>query len=97
MERVEVGIRELRLNLSRYVARVREGVEVIVTDRGRPVARLGPVDDEQQRDEEVYQRLVREGLIIPGQRRRKRTSLPPPIPLEGEGPLVSEMVLEDRG
>jgi prevent-host-death family protein len=97
MERVEVGIRELRLNLSRYVARVREGVEVIVTDRGRPVARLAPVDDEQQRDEEVYRRLVREGLIIPGHRRRKRTNLPPPIPLQGEGPLVSEMVLEDRG
>ncbi len=40
MERVEVGIRELRLNLSRYVARAKTGTEVIVTDRGRPVARL---------------------------------------------------------
>jgi prevent-host-death family protein len=97
MERVEVGIRELRLNLSRYVARVREGVEVIVTDRGNPVARLGPIDDTQRKDDEVYERLVREGLIIPGNRRRKRTNLPPPIPLQGEGPLVSEMVLEDRG
>ena len=96
MERVEVGIRELRLNLSRYVARVREGVEVIVTDRGRPVARLVPIHDEERRANEVYERLVREGLIIPGRRRRKRAELPPPIPLEGEGPLVSEMVLEDR-
>ena len=91
MERVEVGIRELRLNLSRYVARAKTGAEVIVTDRGRPVARLGPIDE----DEEVYARLLREGLISPA-RRRKRTSLPPPIELEGEGPLVSEMVLEDR-
>ena len=97
MERVEVGIRELRLNLSRYIARVREGVEVIVTDRGEPVARLSPIDDERQRDEEVYQRLVREGLISPGRRRRKRVELPPLIPLEGDGPLVSDMVLEDRG
>lgn len=96
MERVEVGIRELRLNLSRYVARVREGVEVIVTDRGEPVARLSPIDDERQRDEEVYQRLVREGLVLPGNRRSKRTNLPPPIPLEGEGPLISELLLEDR-
>lgn len=91
MDRVEVGIRELRLNLSRYVARVREGTEVIVTDHGEPVARLGPVDEE----EALYQRLVREGIVTPA-KRPKSTTLPPPIPLEGEGPLVSEMVLEDR-
>lgn len=91
MDRVEVGIRELRLNLSRYVARVRTGTEVIVTDHGRPVARLGPITDEEAH----YQRLVREGIVTPA-KRKKRTSLPPPIPLEGEGPLVSEMVLEDR-
>lgn len=96
MERVEVGIRELRLNLSRYVARVRNGDEVIVTDRGQPVARLAPLDREEQRADEVYERLVRKGMVIPGRRRRKRTELPPLIPLEGEGPLVSEMVLEDR-
>ncbi len=91
MERVEVGIRELRLNLSRYVARVRMGTEVIVTDRGQPVARLGPVDEEGAH----HARLIREGIITPALR-PKRTKLPPPIPLEGEGPLVSEMVLEDR-
>jgi prevent-host-death family protein len=91
MERMEVGIRELRLNLSRYVARVREGAEVIVTDHGDPVARLGPIDDEEAH----YHRLVREGVVTPA-KRRKRTLLPPPIPLEGDGPLVSEMLLEDR-
>lgn len=88
---MEVGIRELRLNLSRYVARVREGAEVIVTDHGSPVARLGPIDE----DEAHYQRLVREGIVTPA-KRRKRTTLPPPIPLKGDGPLVSELLLEDR-
>jgi prevent-host-death family protein len=91
MERVEVGIRELRLNLSRYVARVREGAEVIVTDRGLPVARLGPVED----GETNRARLIREGKLTPA-RRPKGAPLPPPIPLEGDGPLVSEMILEDR-
>ncbi|MGH3065562.1 MAG: type II toxin-antitoxin system Phd/YefM family antitoxin [Gaiellaceae bacterium] len=88
---MEVGIRELRLNLSRYVARARTGAEVIVTDHGHPVARLGPVTEEEAH----YARLVREGVVTPA-KRKKRTSLPPPIPLVGEGPLVSEMVLEDR-
>lgn len=91
MERMEVGIRELRLGLSRYVARVREGAEVIVTDHGHPVARLSPIDEEEAH----YQRLVRQGLVTPA-KRRKRGPLPPLIPLEGDGPLVSEMVLEDR-
>lgn len=91
MERVEVGIRELRLNLSRYVARVRTGTEVIVTDHGRPVARLAAIDEEEAH----HARLIREGIVQPA-KRPKSTSLPPPIPLEGEGPLVSEMVLEDR-
>lgn len=91
MERVEVGIRELRLNLSRYVARARAGTEVIVTDHGRPVARLGPIDEEEAH----HERLIREGIVKPA-KRPKSTTLPPPIPLVGEGPLVSEMVLEDR-
>lgn len=91
MERREVGIRELRLNLSRYVRRVREGAEVIVTDHGSPVARLGPIDE----DEAHFQRLVREGIVTPA-KRPKTKRLPPPIPLEGDGLLVSDMVLEDR-
>ena len=41
---VEIGIRELRAGLSRHIASVRDGGTVTVTDHGRPVARIGPVD-----------------------------------------------------
>jgi prevent-host-death family protein len=41
---VEVGVRELKNNLSRYLERVRAGDQVVVTDHGRPVARLTPMD-----------------------------------------------------
>lgn len=34
-----VGVRELRQNLSRYLERVRAGDSLVVTDRGREVAR----------------------------------------------------------
>lgn len=37
-----VGIRELKSNLSEYVARAAHGEEIVVTDRNRPVARLVP-------------------------------------------------------
>ncbi len=37
-----VGVRELRQNLSRYLDRVKAGDELVVTERGRQVARLIP-------------------------------------------------------
>jgi prevent-host-death family protein len=36
----EVGIRELKNRLSMYLDRVRRGEIIVVTDRGRPVARI---------------------------------------------------------
>jgi prevent-host-death family protein len=53
----EVGIRELRQNLSRHLDRVREGEHLIVTDRNRPVAVLGPVP----RNDSTLERLITEG------------------------------------
>jgi prevent-host-death family protein len=41
----EVGVRELHDRLSRYVQHVQDGGEVVVTMRGRRVARLVPVDE----------------------------------------------------
>jgi prevent-host-death family protein len=84
---VEVGIRELRADLSKWVARVRGGDEVVVTDRGAPVARLVPAKGETTID-----RLIREGRVIPA-RRRKSGDLPPLV--EGIEPL-SDVVLRDR-
>lgn len=84
---MEVGIRELRADLSRFVKRVRAGEEIVVTDRGKAVARLVPVDGERTID-----RLVREGLVTPAPR-PWRGKLPKPI--EGAGPL-SDIVLDDR-
>lgn len=40
-----VGVRELRQNLSKYLARVKEGETLDVTERGRVVARLSPSGD----------------------------------------------------
>lgn len=52
-----VGIRDLRDSLSRHLASVRAGVEITVTDHGRPVARIVPAGDE------AYQRLVDSGRL----------------------------------
>ncbi|MFT4258751.1 type II toxin-antitoxin system Phd/YefM family antitoxin [Microbacterium sp.] len=37
---MNVGVRELRNGLSRYLDRVHDGAEITVTDHGKPVARI---------------------------------------------------------
>ena len=57
---MEVGVRELRDHLSRYLSAVRDGQEVTVTDHGKAVARLVALDQPRPID-----RLIAEGLVIP--------------------------------
>jgi prevent-host-death family protein len=38
------GVREARQNLTNLLEDVKKGREVIITDRGRPVARLAPIE-----------------------------------------------------
>jgi len=69
----EVGIRDLHDRLSEHLERVEGGIEITVTRRGRPIARLSAVDSENPLDE-----LVRRGLISqpakPRGRRRPRVN-----------------------
>ena len=43
MDERQVGVRELRQNLSKYLRRVERGERLEVTDHGRPVAVLSPL------------------------------------------------------
>lgn len=82
-----VGIRELRDHLSRYVATAKRGREIVVTERGVPVARLVAYDGG-----DTLRRLIAEGKVTPP-RRRTRKRLPRPV--KAEGP-VAELVIEQR-
>lgn len=60
----QVGVAELKARLSEYLARVRAGEEIIVADRGRPIARLVPATPRDAGDEEArLLDLQRRGLI----------------------------------
>jgi len=56
----QVGVRELRQNLSVYLARIARGETLEVTDRGQPVAILAPLP----RPISVLERLERDGRLI---------------------------------
>lgn len=55
-----IGVRDLRQNASRYLARVRAGETIEVTDRGTPVALIVPAKRPPIRDQ-----LVAEGRLLP--------------------------------
>jgi prevent-host-death family protein len=56
--KVNVPITELRAHLSEWLEQARSGEEIIVTDRGVPVARLMGLDAAS-----VLERLTLEGVI----------------------------------
>lgn len=58
-----VGVRELRQDASRLLGRVAEGESIEITNHGRSVARLVPVDYVYPRTFEV---LLAEGVIRAG-------------------------------
>ena len=83
---MEVGVKELRNNLSRYLDRVRDGDEVVVTDRGRAIARMVPVGAER-----VLDRLIAEGIVTPAPQSKRRAS----EPIKAKG-TVSDLVADQR-
>ncbi len=83
---MEVGVRELRNNLSRYLDRVRDGEEVVVTNRGRAIALLLPVGTER-----VLDRLIAEGAVTPAQGPKRRAGQP----IKSKG-TVSDLVADQR-
>jgi prevent-host-death family protein len=62
----QVGVRDLHDRLSEHLDRVESGSEIVVTRRGRPIARLSAVDSFDPLEE-----LVRLGLIRPAKATRR--------------------------
>jgi prevent-host-death family protein len=84
-----VGIAELRQNLSRYLERVQRGERLVVTDRNRPVAELGPPPTSGA----ALDRLIAEGRVS----RPPRRGLPGPLELTGDPYALSRALDEVRG
>lgn len=69
-----VGLRELRLDLRRHLARVKNGERLEITEHGRPVALLVPVPAEDS----WFARMIAEGRAA--RPARAIRTLPPPLP-----------------
>jgi prevent-host-death family protein len=66
IKRGPVGLREANQHFSRLMQRVRNGEEVLLTERGQPFARIVPV--RYRREEDAIRQMVREGLLRPAEK-----------------------------
>jgi prevent-host-death family protein len=85
-----VGIRELKTHLSRHLKRVRAGTRLLVTERGRSIAMINPL--EAPVDFDWAHQLVADG--------RAHWSGGKPTgakqPARGTGRMASSIILADR-
>ena len=85
-----VGIRELKNQLSRYLKRVKAGEQLMVTERGKPVAVIAP-PSVTRRDRRI-EALLREGMARWEGGKPRGARHPPRI----KGPSVGRAVIEGR-
>lgn len=84
-----IGIRELRQRASDYVRLAEQGQRIEITDRGRPVAILGPVPTGSVRERLIAQGRLRVGGGDP-------LSIGPPLEPDPGQPSLSEILEELR-
>ncbi len=87
------SIAALKAHLSRFLDAVKAGEEIVVTERGRPIARLGPVGAEGQGDARL-QHLVRAGLARPPLGKLPKDFWKQPRPKDNAGRSLTVLIEE---
>ena len=87
-EELRVGIRELRQDASRIIDLVKSGQPFLITEHGRPVAKLNPLEGPTLED------LIELGVITPAARKYD-PAIDKPLPNPGKIDLVAAL-LADR-
>jgi prevent-host-death family protein len=89
---MKLGLREANQHFSKAIKAVRAGKEVILTERGQPIAVIKPIKDDYESDAALT-RMADEGLVtLP----TRKGPLPrfEPVPISGR-PL-SQTIIDDR-
>ena len=91
---MRLGLREANQRFSRAIKAVRAGQEVVLTERGRPIAVIKPIREEDAR-EATLQAMADEGLITPAAR---KGPMPTPRwrPVKVKGKPLSQTIIDDR-
>jgi prevent-host-death family protein len=88
------AISDLKAHLSDYLNQVKSGAEVLVTDRGKPVARIVPISN-KTRSRGSFSRMEKEGLIKLGSGKLSHDFWTMPRSEDSQN-LVLKALLEER-
>src|SRR6476661_2104435 len=88
-----VGFRELQRHLGSHISELRQGDTLVITKRGKPLARVVLVDLPDTSIDERMQLLVAAGLV--SWNGLKPSAESPGIPVRG-AKTVAELLIEDR-
>ena len=95
---MKVSVREFKARLSLYLRKASHGADVVITSRGRPVARLlalAPAANTQPDASEIARRIRLIPGVLPAKGGKIRGASRPMVIQPGEKTLA-EIVLEDR-
>ena len=86
---------QLKASLSRYLAGVKVGEEVVVTERGKPIAKIVPISGSKDEDERRLREMEAQGLIRVGSGKLPKGFWDAPRPADPEG-RVRQALIEER-
>lgn len=91
------AIAQLRSNLSKYLGQVKAGEQVLITDRGVPVAKLVPVDSRKADLSGHLQDLEKAGLAIIGSGKIPKSFWKWQRPVDKKGRALKSLIEERSG
>ncbi len=89
-----IAVSKLKASLSEFLKRVQAGNEVIVTDRGKPVAKLVSIKPNESISQDLKD-MEKEGLIVIGQGKIPKNFWTFPRPKDSKG-MVVKTIIEER-
>jgi len=89
---MKLGLREANQHFSKAIKAVRAGKEVVLTERGQPIAVIKPINEAPE-PEAVLKQMADERLItLP----TRKGPLPRFVAVPLSGPSMSQTVIDDR-
>ena len=89
---IKVGLREANMHFSKYVKMVRQGQEIVVTERGAPIAGVIKPLGREVSPEKRIKLLEEQGLL----KRAVKDTFPSGAPLAIKGRSIVETLSDDR-
>ncbi len=88
---MKIGLREANLHFSKYMKMVKDGKEVILTERGIPIAVIKPIPQEGETESKI--KLLEEHGIL---KRARKGAFPVHKPITISGKSLAEIISQER-